>query len=191
MAGGSGVTFALSAVQDLVLAGDRSRTKVIDVIWSITDPGSSFADLHIYFQGTELLFPAALKHFIPLFTAIISHSDSPASVRISVFYTRSATHSSGGFALPTGITLTAGRPNVDRLLDGFVASVKREGGTHGAFVAVCGPVGLGKDVARAVRTCSFSSKKAIGGIQFHEEYVLFQTAPEWRSTTDLTNLWIR
>ena len=37
--GGSGVTFALSAVQDLVLAGDRSRAQVIEVIWSITDPG--------------------------------------------------------------------------------------------------------------------------------------------------------
>jgi hypothetical protein len=40
--GGSGVTFALSAVQDLVLAGDRSRTKVIEVVWSIVDPGLSF-----------------------------------------------------------------------------------------------------------------------------------------------------
>lgn len=37
--GGSGVTFALSAVQDLVLAGDKSRTGVIEVVWSIPDPG--------------------------------------------------------------------------------------------------------------------------------------------------------
>jgi len=43
--GGSGVTLALSAVQDLVLAGDRSRTRVIEVIWSITDPGLSSVHL--------------------------------------------------------------------------------------------------------------------------------------------------
>jgi ferric-chelate reductase len=43
--GGSGVTFALSVVQDLLLVGDRSRAKVIDVIWSITDPGLSFVRL--------------------------------------------------------------------------------------------------------------------------------------------------
>jgi len=43
--GGSGVTLALSAVQELVLAGDRSRTQVIEVIWSIADPGLSFVRL--------------------------------------------------------------------------------------------------------------------------------------------------
>jgi len=43
--GGSGVTLALSSVQDLVLAGDGSRARVIEVIWSITDPGLSFVHL--------------------------------------------------------------------------------------------------------------------------------------------------
>ena len=52
--GGSGVTFALSAVQDLVLAGDRSRAKIIDVIWSITDPGLSFVHLCVL-ADSELL----------------------------------------------------------------------------------------------------------------------------------------
>ena len=55
VAGGSGVTFALSAVQDLVLAGDRSRTKMIEVIWSITDPGSSLFDLRVYLARAEPL----------------------------------------------------------------------------------------------------------------------------------------
>ena len=45
-------------------------------------------------------------------------------------------------------------------------------GAHGAFVAVCGPVGLSKDVADAVRAYDVDSKKAAGGIQFHEECVL-------------------
>lgn len=52
--GGSGVTFALSAVQDLVLAGHRSRTKVIEIVWSITDPGLSSLYSFACFQATEL-----------------------------------------------------------------------------------------------------------------------------------------
>jgi hypothetical protein len=39
--GGSGITFALSVVQDLIqkdLEG-KSKVKVIDVIWTVQDPG--------------------------------------------------------------------------------------------------------------------------------------------------------
>lgn len=71
------------------------------------------------------------------------------------------------------MTLSPGRPNIGKLLDGLVESMKSEGGTHGAFVAVCGPGGLGKEVARAVRTYGVDSKKAVGGIEFHEECVFF------------------
>ncbi|KAF8443883.1 ferric reductase like transmembrane component-domain-containing protein [Boletus edulis BED1] len=149
VAGGSGVTFALSALQDLVLAGDRSRTKVIELIWSIQDP-------------------AALDQFIPLFATLVSQS-SPAAVRISVFYTRATTASFEKLVLPPGITLTPGRPNIERLLDELAVSITNKGGTHGAFIGVCGAAGLGKDVARAVRMIDVNSKKAVGGIQFHEE----------------------
>ena len=109
-----------------------------------------------------------MHHFIPLFSAIVSHGGSPARVRISVYYTR-ATQSFSGLKLPPGITLSAGRPNIRKLLDGFVASVENKGGKHGVFVAVCGPAGLGKDMANAVRTCNVASKRSVGGILFHEE----------------------
>ncbi|KAI9459071.1 ferric reductase like transmembrane component-domain-containing protein [Boletus coccyginus] len=151
--GGSGMTFALSAVQDLVLSGDRSRTQVIEVIWSITDP-------------------AALEAFIPLFSVLVSQS-SPARLRVSVFYTRATPPSFEGLELPLGFTLTPGRPKIRELLDGFITSMTSKGSprnaAHGAFVAVCGPVGLSRDVAHAVRACDANSKKAVSGIQFHEE----------------------
>lgn len=38
--GGSGVSFALSAVQDLVRSGNSSDVTDIDVIWCIADPSS-------------------------------------------------------------------------------------------------------------------------------------------------------
>ncbi|KAF8443879.1 hypothetical protein L210DRAFT_3099451 [Boletus edulis BED1] len=145
--GGSGVTFALSAVQELVLASDRSRTKVIEIVWCVGNP-------------------AALEHFLSLFAALVSHG-SPAGVRVSVFYTRASTYSFG--ELPPGITLTPGRPNVEELLDGLVVSMMSRGGTHGAFIGVCGPTGLGKDVAHAIWNFDVDLKEAIGGIQFHDE----------------------
>ncbi|KAG8221551.1 ferric reductase like transmembrane component-domain-containing protein [Butyriboletus roseoflavus] len=132
--GGSGVTFALSAVQDLVLAGDRSRTRVIEVIWSIPDP-------------------------------------VPIDFASQVFYTRSTTRSFEGLLLPPGITLAPGRPDIGKLLDRFATSMMGKGDAHGAFVAVCGPTSLAKDVAHTLRVFDVNSKKAIGGIQFHEECV--------------------
>lgn len=61
VAGGSGVTFALSAAQDLVLAGDRSRTKVIEIVWSIPGPGLSLVYLGVCFRQAELLFQVPWK----------------------------------------------------------------------------------------------------------------------------------
>jgi ferric-chelate reductase len=110
-----------------------------------------------------------LEYFIPLFAALVSQN-SPARLRVSVFYTRVTTPPFEGSALPSGITLTPGRPKIGKLLDEFVTSMmSNDSGAHGAFVAVCAPVGLSQDVVHAVRACDVSSKKAIGGIQFHEE----------------------
>jgi ferric-chelate reductase len=46
--GGGGVTFALSAVQDLVRSGNLSNVTDIDIIWCIADPGLfvSFLPVH-------------------------------------------------------------------------------------------------------------------------------------------------
>jgi len=64
---------------------------------------------------------------------------------------------------------------IGELLDGFVTSVMSKwSASHGVFVAVCGPVGLSRDMAHAVRACDANSKKAVGGIQFHEECVLLR-----------------
>lgn len=41
--GGSGISFALSAVQELVQKNmeGKSRVKIIELIWSVQDPGKS------------------------------------------------------------------------------------------------------------------------------------------------------
>lgn len=68
--------------------------------------------------------------------------------------------------------LTPGRPRFGELLREFVSSTASKGGTHGAFVGVCGPVSMTRDVAHVVRTLDAETKKAVGGIHIHEECVL-------------------
>lgn len=69
VAGGSGVTFALSAVQDLVLAGAKSRIQVIEVIWSVADPS-------LYF-----VYPCACIQLTELFCQLSWSTSSPCSLR--------------------------------------------------------------------------------------------------------------
>ncbi|KIK96605.1 hypothetical protein PAXRUDRAFT_72202, partial [Paxillus rubicundulus Ve08.2h10] len=147
--GGSGVTFALSAVQDLVKSGHASNVKAIEVIWTIPDP-------------------ASLTPMIPLFSSLISQS-SAAQLRVSVFYTRAVSDSFDGLYLPPGITLAPGRPKLGKLLEGLVTSTITNGGASGVFVGVCGPVMLAGNVANIVRTFDPNLKNAVGGVEVHEE----------------------
>ncbi|KAI9571020.1 ferric reductase like transmembrane component-domain-containing protein [Boletus coccyginus] len=147
--GGSGVTFALSAVQDLVRSGNSSNVTDIDIIWCIADP-------------------ASLTPMIPLFTALASESTA-ARLRVSIFYTRAPTKSFDGMYLPPGITLAPGRPKFLKHLDALVSSTLNGGGCSGVFVGVCGPASLASSVSEIVRCFDPNLKRAVGGVEFHEE----------------------
>ncbi|KAG8216185.1 ferric reductase like transmembrane component-domain-containing protein [Butyriboletus roseoflavus] len=147
--GGSGVSFALSAVQELVQSGNASNVTDIDVIWCIADP-------------------ASLTPIIPLLTAFISQCNA-ARLRFSVFYTRASAKSLDGMYLPPCITLVPGRPKMIKHLDAIVNSVLRGGGCSGVFVGVCGPVSLAGSVSETVRCFDPQLKRAVGGVEFHEE----------------------
>ncbi|KAF8452850.1 hypothetical protein L210DRAFT_2059386 [Boletus edulis BED1] len=147
--GGSGLTFALSAVQDLVRSGESSSVTDIDVIWCIADP-------------------ASLTPMIPLFTALLSQS-AAARLRIKVFYTRAPTKSFDGLYLPPGITLVPGRPAFAKHLESLVHTTLSGGGCSGVFVGVCGPVSLARNVCETVRCFDPKLKRAVGGVELHEE----------------------
>lgn len=42
-------------------------------------------------------------------------------------------------------------------------------GPRGVIVGVCGPGGLGDEVARTVGQIDSSNRKAVGGVELHEE----------------------
>lgn len=109
---------------------------------------------------------------IPLFTALISQS-TVARLRISVFYTRTPTKSVDGLYLPPGITLAPGRPKLAKHIDGLVHATLSGGKCTGVFVGVCGPVSLAGSVCDAVRRFDPGLKRAVGGIEIHEEWVFY------------------
>lgn len=55
VAGGSGVTFILSVLEDILQkhAEGRSRLRVIEVVWSVSDPGT-FLPFGLFFHFSEL-----------------------------------------------------------------------------------------------------------------------------------------
>ncbi|KAI6157280.1 ferric reductase like transmembrane component-domain-containing protein [Pisolithus tinctorius] len=147
--GGSGITFALSAIQELVRSQDDSSITTIDIVWSIPDV-------------------ASLTPVIPLFTSLIEQSTF-VRLRVSVFYTRASKGSFQGMYLPPGMTLAPGRPKTAKFLDDVVTSTQSGGGATGVFVGVCGPPALARDVAGVVRTFDVYRKRMVGGIELHAE----------------------
>ena len=170
VAGGSGITFALAAVQDL-LKKDleyRSRIRAMELVWCIQDPSN-------------------LTPLVPLFSTLIAQSqEAYTSLRISVYYTRASANPDvlKPFGhLPPGLILSPARPKlgmnlqgvIDRASSSFTGDKSRTSDNEtptGIIVGVCGPAGLGKDVRKVVANVPVESRKKIGGVELHEECVL-------------------
>ncbi|KAL6302891.1 iron reductase [Sparassis latifolia] len=167
VAGGSGITYALSTVQELLQKAmeGASRVRTVELVWSIPDP-------------------AHLKPMLPLFSSMIAQSQSGStSLRISVFYTRAVTSSDAFKAfksLPPGLTLAPGRPRLPKILEGVVDRTcklferrggrsERDGPLTGVILGVCGPLALAEEAARAVKTVRSERRQAVGGVELHEE----------------------
>jgi ferric-chelate reductase len=161
IAGGSGITFALSAVQDIIqqdLQG-RSRVKIIELVWIVQDP-------------------AAIHPFLPLFTNMIQES-AFTPVHITIHYTRAALSSAKrplSMMPHPSLTLTAGRPRVAKVIDDAISravclgsGAKDSQRITGLAVGVCGPAALGDDVSKAVGTVDPARRDQVGGIEVHQE----------------------
>ncbi|KAF5366283.1 hypothetical protein D9758_005694 [Tetrapyrgos nigripes] len=179
--GGSGITFGISSIRELIaqdLAG-RSRVKVIELIWSVQDP-------------------SALVPMLPELTAMIQDSVF-TPVRISVFYTRAPTGKfpfSDDFFKSTRLTLSPGRPKVSKHLEetirrtlspnmndstfdlGARSAMGLSGPGRkdmeamqkkGMLVGVCGPTSLADSVFVEVGRVDSTRVDQVGGIEVHEE----------------------
>ncbi|KAF7419392.1 hypothetical protein PC9H_001981 [Pleurotus ostreatus] len=156
--GGSGITFALSAIQELIqkdLDG-ASRVKAIELVWMVQDP-------------------ASLTPLLPMFNMMIQQSDR-APLRICVYYTRAPNMTFHKDLMHPSMSLSPGRPRMSRILEdvitrtvGLGAGDKDRLGHTGMLVACCGPVGLSDDMVKAVGNVEKVRRNQVGGIEVHEE----------------------
>ena len=193
--GGSGITYALSVIQDLIkkdLKGE-SRVKSIDLVWSVPDP-------------------ANLSPLLPLLSSLIQES-LYTPFRVCVFYTRAPTGKQPPFftrtllddlfpgqyqcppprspqppglnrnqsirtppGLPPGITLSPGRPKFAKIFEDAIAhavalgsGAKDDEPITGVVVGVCGPVNLADDVSKAVSAIDPVRRDQVGGVEICEE----------------------
>ncbi|KAK2467906.1 hypothetical protein APHAL10511_000201 [Amanita phalloides] len=160
--GGSGVTFALSAVQSLVqdeLKG-QSHVKVIELVWMIRDRD-------------------AAASLIPLFTVL---TESCPYLTVSIFCTRGNSKPNRLLdACPSEkieqqrISFRDGRPGrtgLAQIMESVISrmgTVSEDEDINGMLVGICGPPGLGKEVRGVVNSISSERQSEVGGVEIHEE----------------------
>ncbi|KAI0251040.1 ferric reductase like transmembrane component-domain-containing protein [Lactifluus subvellereus] len=195
VAGGSGISYVMSVLDDMLHrhASGKSHLRVIEVIWSITDSGKGASHDSIFQHSCELMgcyTPDSLYSLLPELMPLMQPRASPhaaISLRFNVHWTRASArpHRVPRTALPPGMVLRAGRPDIYETLRGVIAGVRsvhwknRRGGSSdgpsGVVIGSCGPTALIDDAARAVGRVSWVEWKAVGGVESIEEYACSPT----------------
>jgi len=165
VAGGSGISYAMSVLDDMLQkhARGKSHVRVIEVIWTVMDPDSLYS---------------LLPELIPLMQPRSSPHAS-LSLRFNVHWTRASSRPPRvpRTALPQGMYLRAGRPDIFATLQSVMSGVraaysKSRGGSDlpsGVVIGSCGPAALMDDAARAVGRVSWANWKDVGGVESIEE----------------------
>ncbi|KAH9166989.1 hypothetical protein EDB89DRAFT_1856948 [Lactarius sanguifluus] len=168
VAGGSGISYVTSVLDDVLQkhASGNSNVRVIEVVWSVADPVSLYSLLP---ELAPLMQPRASPR-------------AALSLRFSVHWTRTSALAPPvpRTALPPGMYLRAGRPDIHATLQSVIASVGEAystttcrkcgtGSPSGIVIGSCGPTALMDDAARAVGRVSWADWIDIGGVESIEE----------------------
>ncbi|KAG8991241.1 hypothetical protein FRB90_001424 [Tulasnella sp. 427] len=164
--GGSGITYGLSVVEEMIRDVERlrSRVRLVGMVWVVTDP-------------------ACLIPLLPTLTSLLNRVSYLPTLRFSltVHYTRAVSPAFSaklkelpGGGLPKNIGVEAGRPEFTSLVEDFVKTktnrlARGSGGLSGVLVGVCGPRELARSVNEAVARVDEEVRKSVGGVEVEEE----------------------
>ncbi|KAG8875389.1 hypothetical protein FRB97_005152 [Tulasnella sp. 331] len=158
VAGGSGVTWGLSMVEEIIRDAElqRASTKLIHLVWVVQDPSS-------------------LAHFVDLLTTLLNRASRLGSlnITISIFYTRAISNARAEnlqtSQLPANIRLIPGRPRLEAMFNEFVDQTKglasSKSDLSGLVIGMCGPTGLRDSVEKAGRSIPSKKRDSIGGVE--------------------------
>jgi ferric-chelate reductase len=181
----------MSVLDDMLRkhASGKSHLHVIEVIWTVTDPGKSepsiFSSGSARTDGRRTL--DSLYSLLPELTPLMQPRASPynaLSLRFNVHWTRVSSRPSRvpRAALPPGMYLRRGRPDLFATLETVIVGVRtaystsrsNSGGPDlpsGIVIGSCGPAALMDDSARAVGRVSWADWRDVGGVESIEECV--------------------
>ncbi|KAG8906458.1 hypothetical protein FRC01_008013 [Tulasnella sp. 417] len=164
--GGSGIAYGLSVVEELIRDVEKlqSRTRLIGLIWIVTDP-------------------ACLLPLLPILTSLSNRVSYIPTLRftLTVHYTRAVSPAFSaklktlpGGGLPRDIHLEPGRPNFKQVVDDFVKwktnrLPRGNEGLSGVLVGVCGPGALARSVRQGVDALGDDARRSVGGVEVEEE----------------------
>jgi len=160
--GGSGVTLALSAAEEVVqmVQKGKSNVRFIELVW-ITQDINSVDPLSSAFSSI-----VSACNLIP-----------DIAIKVTVRYTRAsaipqeklAYPLDSAVSLPLNIEVQPGRPKLKNTIDSMIGRTSSVKGPSGVAVAVCGPVGLAAEVREIVRKVDGAGRSSVGGVELHEE----------------------
>lgn len=171
--GGSGVTFATSAVEELIAQAEVgcARTRVIELVWVVQEHSKCLTISYSTIANDVIDSAAPL---IPVFAALLARASTihTLAMRITIHYTRAASTLPANLSALVGhdrITFEAGRPNITQAVDEVVRRTAAHGNAGGVIVGVCGPQPLVEDVWKSERAVGNEMRAAVGGVEVHEE----------------------
>jgi ferric-chelate reductase len=182
----------MSVLDDMLRkhASGKSHVRVIEVIWSVMDPGERANQGPGSARADGRRTSDSLYSLLPELTPLMHPRASPhtsLSLRFNVHWTRISSRPPRvpRTALPPGMYLRPGRPDIFATLENVIAGVRsaystsRGGGGGGSdtpsgiVIGSCGPAALMDDAARAVGRVSWADWKDVGGVESIEECVCY------------------
>ncbi|KAJ7153834.1 ferric reductase NAD binding domain-containing protein [Mycena filopes] len=172
-AGGSGVSFTLPLLLDLIREGKTKTNpgcKKVVFVWAIRDPEESVVvsdAISTALRTTTAEIGLGLQIDIRIHvTSSLEDTDGDAASEETDVEKDTAGAGYAGKELPYGARLLVGRPDVDAIVRAEVQAA-----TGAVFVGVCGTQGLAEHVRRAVRAGSSGADVLRGGapVSLHVE----------------------
>jgi hypothetical protein len=169
---GSGITFALAHVRDILEAASRasSRIRILDVVWVVQDRDSVVPLIPTL---SSLLFKAERTATIECFITI--HFTRAPSTSTSASAAISAVEMATSYTVPRSLIIKSGRPDLGAIAQLTVVRaaelLKAHDEKHGVLMVSCGPASLNEGV-RKVSRASCEDKRMmqkVGGVEFHAE----------------------
>jgi ferric-chelate reductase len=159
VAGGSGVSYILSILEDLVQKhiDGRSRVRTIEIVWSVGN-----------FESLCELLPTLR----PLIKSHITPNGAQLNIQMMVHYTRATDNTPPDASiLPDAMYLRTGRPDLIRSLRTAVERTINASGrdAHGVIGTCCGPTALAYSLNAAVGQLDYSQWRTVGGVETTSE----------------------